>query len=174
MTLRVLVSVDPGTQGSYAIFLDGELDRVARIPSYAVAATSTKKGYTQIKWIDLLAEFVRVIHENQGATFTAVIEEVGSFGIGKKGETTMGMMAVVKLVSVAHTIAGMFIAQGWDVQFVQPRVWKQFHGLKGSDKDLSRAKAKELYPWLELNTKVSADLAEAVLIGVYGCDRYGP
>lgn len=169
MTLRVLVSVDPGTQGSYAIFMDGELDRVTRIPTVRRIPTKERKGGTDIVLVDLLKDFRHIMQQHPGAHFQAVVEQVGVQAMGRTGT-----LSVAKLAGIAYAIHAMLFTLGFKVDWVQPRVWKQFHGLKGSDKDLSRAKAKELYPWLELNTKVSADLAEAVLIGVYGCDRYGP
>lgn len=168
MTFRVMIGIDPGTTGSYAIFYDGELDKVARLPMYNRPATKTRKGGRELQMMDLLSEFTRIICQNQGATFTAVIEQVGVNAMGP-----VGMTSLAKLVAIAHAIEGMLFAKGIGIEWVQPKLWKQFHGLKGSDKQHSIDKAKSMYPWLELNTKVSADLAEAVLIGAYGVHRYG-
>ncbi len=174
MTLRVLLSIDPGVTGASAIFKDGELDRVTRLPVLKTLKTARSKQRERQKTEsvfqvhDFIDQVRQTMRDNQGAYFTAVIERVGTNAIGQAG-----LISICKLVSIAHAMEGVLLALGWDVVWVQPAVWKRHMGLLGQDKQASRAKASELYPWLKLETKVSADLAEAVLIGVYGCERYG-
>lgn len=168
MTLRYLMAVDPGVSGAYATFDDWLLEKVARLPVIKVAATKGVKGHSVFQTKEFVEQVRELMIQNKGAHFTALIEKVGTNAMGKAG-----MISIAKLVAIAHTIEGILITLGWEVIWVPPVTWKYFHGLKGADKDASRKKAKELFPWLKLDTKASCDLAEAVLIGAYGLKKYG-
>lgn len=174
MTLRVVAGFDPGVSGAYSVFQDGSLATVTRLPviTYPAVKSSTgklvTKGYSVFQVHDFIDQIRKLMRENGGAHFTAVIEKVGTNAMGDAG-----MISIAKLVAIAHSIDGVLLALGWDVVWVPPTVWKRHHGLLRKDKDASRFKAKDKFPWLKLETKASADLAEAVLIGDYGVSRYG-
>lgn len=174
MTLRYLIAVDPGVSGAYATFADGQLEKVVRLPvnKYPAVKSSTGKVVTKAKSVFQVHDFIdqmrALMLANRGASFTAVMEQVGTNAMGDAG-----MISIAKLVAIAHAMEGVLLALGWDLVWVPPTTWKRHHGLLKQDKDASRAKAKAMFPWLKLETKASADLAEAALIGAYGVHRYG-
>lgn len=61
------------------------------------------------------------------------------------------------------------------ITFVTPQTWKKFHGLKGSDKEQSRARAVQRFPEAAslLTRKLDHGRAEAMLIAAYGAAVIG-
>jgi crossover junction endodeoxyribonuclease RuvC len=59
---------------------------------------------------------------------------------------------------------------GVPVHYITPQRWKKYHGLKGSDKEQSRAKALQLAPELSsvLERKKDHGRAEAALLAMFG------
>jgi crossover junction endodeoxyribonuclease RuvC len=58
---------------------------------------------------------------------------------------------------------------------VTPAVWKKHHCLSGSDKERSRIRAIEMFPYAagQLTRKKDHARAEAMLIAKYGADKLG-
>ncbi len=73
MTLRVLLSIDPGVTGASAIFKDGELDRVTRLPVLKTLKTTRSKQRERQKTESVFQvhEFIdqvrQTMRDNQGA-----------------------------------------------------------------------------------------------------------
>lgn len=173
MGFRVMVGIDPGTTGALALFVDGALQHVGRLPMVKRKATATRKGGTELDTLALVDRLRTILRDHVGLTHTAVIEEVGTFTPAAKGKAGSNAVTTAKLAGIAGEIRGVLVTLGFTVRQVRPRAWKAHHGLAGSDKAQAIVQAKRRHPWLVLETKASADLAEAVLIGEYGVATYG-
>lgn len=152
MPLRVLFAIDPGANGALAIFHNGELRRVTRLPKGG-------KGLDVERFGMMLRDELR---ETAGADVAAVLEDVRALpevaGRKRGGATTGEFMRTV------GKIEGVLACLRIRTTLVYSQKWKRHHGLD-SDKDKSRALASRCWPWLDVSTKNSADLAEAALIG---------
>lgn len=168
MAYRLLLGIDPGTTGALSIYVDGELKHVGRLPMVKRKATKTRKGGTDLDTPALVNWLRGLTRQYVGLTHTAVIEEVGTFTPAGKGKAGSNAVTTAKLAGIAGEVRGVLHALGFAVQLVRPRAWKAHHGLSGADKGQAIALAKQAHPWLILDTRASADLAEAVLIGSYG------
>lgn len=168
MGFRLMLGIDPGTTGALAVFVDGELRHVGRLPVIKRKATATCKGGTDLDTAAFAQCIRTLLRDHVGLTHTAVIEEVGEQAVGR-----CGAISLAKLARIAALVEATLVTLGFTVHRVPPRVWKEHHGLKGADKVPALALAKRRYPWLVLETKASADLAEAVLIGEYGVAKHG-
>lgn len=173
MGFRLMLGIDPGTTGALAVFVDGELRHVGRLPVIKRKATATRKGGTELD-TPALADWLRqIVRDHVGLTHTAVLEDVGGFTPAASGKAGANAVTTAKLARIAGKIEGVLVTLGFTVHTIAPRLWKAHHGLKGADKVPALALAKRRYPWLVLETKASADLAEAVLIGEYGVAKHG-
>lgn len=155
MALRVLFAIDPGANGAVAVFHDGELRRVFRIP----------KGEGGICTVKLAATLRDELREAEGAAFAAVLEHAPPMP-AKRGEKR-GAATAGTFMRTIGKVEGILGALRIPVRLTYPQPWKKHHGLIGQDKDASRAVARRMWPWLDLETKNSADLAEAALIGAW-------
>ena len=173
MGFRVMVGIDPGTTGALAVYVDGELQHVARLPTIKRPATRQRKGGTELDTGALVATLRTIRRDYVGLTHSAIVEQVGGFTPESKGKAGANAVTTAKLAGIAGEIRGALVALGFTVHQVLPRVWKAHHGLKGADKVQAIALAKRRHPWLVLENKSSADLAEAVLIGAYGVATHG-
>jgi len=180
MALRVHYGIDPGKLGAWSIFIDGELNRVARLPIITTPPKRTKsgritaKGKFELNMPSLLEELRASMGENVGAAFSATIERVGENAMPQREgqEVSGGLMSMAKLAGMAGELRGILASLGVPFERVQPAVWKKHFGI-GKDKDESRILAMKLWPWLDLKFKNQADLAEAALVGAYGLLKSG-
>jgi len=78
-----------------------------------------------------------------------------------------GVSSTFKFGMGCGIIHGVCGALKLPMTLVAPGKWKAFHGLKGSDKELSRQLAIRKWPFFNssLDLKKNADRAEALLIG---------
>lgn len=180
MALRVHYGVDPGKMGAWSIFIDGELNRVVRLPIITTAAKRTKTGkiIAKSKFELDMSAFIQSLRLSvilyEGAAFSATIERVGENAMPQREgqEVSGGLMSMAKLAGMAGEIRGILATLGIPFECVQPAVWKRHFGL-GKDKDDSRLLAQKLWPWLDLKYKNQTDLAEAALVGAYGLLKSG-
>lgn len=141
----IFAAIDPGAvHAAFAIFEDGTPRFVDDIP--------TVNGMLDAAALanDLVDRSVtHVVVENVHAMPKQGVSSTFKFGMG---------------VGIIHGVAG---ALRLPLTLVTPSQWKGCHGLKGSDKEVSRALAIRRWPELNhhLNRKKDADRAEALLIG---------
>lgn len=146
----LILGIDPGLSGAYAIVDGGKLVHVADLPTMGEGAR---------RMIDsgALADALKPM------TFDlAVIEQVGAMpGQGVSSMFRFGH-AVGQAVGVVHTL-------GIPLKWASPGTWKRAMGL-GSDKERARALAIETFPSLRARFARKADhgRAEAALIALWG------
>tara|TARA_Y100000310_G_scaffold37447_1_gene35160 strand:+ start:1080 stop:1532 length:453 start_codon:yes stop_codon:yes gene_type:complete len=95
----------------------------------------------------------------------AVIEDVHAM-------PKQGVSSTFKFGKSFGEAIGVLVAWGIPLDYVRPQVWKKMFGLVRKDKDDSRRKARELWPYMDEKLKRKKDdgRAEALLIAEY-CRR---
>ena len=147
----ILVGVDPGAKGAWAVLDDGQPTHVADIPTRG-------KGIDPVAWFDDL-KWV--------GPDLIVIEHVGP--MPKQG--VVSVFGFGRTVGQIHTVAELVA----EVDVMTPQVWKRQHMMartkgesKTETKNRSRELALALFPMFadHLRLKKHADRAEALLIGL--------
>lgn len=150
----MLLSIDPGNHGAYALFADKQLVAVDDIPNVNGKINP-----------QLLAEQLSI---HAGDIQFAVIEKVGAM-------PGQGVTSMFNFGAAVGQIKGILAAFSIPYTEVAPRAWKASFGLISATKDASRAKALELFPGFapQLQRKKDVDRAEAILIGLHYLQKGG-
>lgn len=151
----MMVGIDCGITGALAVIDNGEILEVYDMPTRTVEVSNKTKqeinGYE-------LARIIRSIP--YGANIN--LEKVAA--MSKQGVTSMfGFGASFGM------IRGVLESLGKSYSLITPQVWKKHFGLIGTEKDVARLKAIELFPMASLYFKRKRDggRADAALIGLY-------
>lgn len=146
----LILGIDPGLSGAFAILDDGKLTHVADLPTMG-------EGASRMLDSGALADALKPL------TFDlAVIERVGAMpGQGVSSMFRFGQ-AVGQAVGVIHTL-------GIPLKWASPGAWKRAMGLS-SDKERARALAIETFPSLraQFARKKDHGRAEAALMALWG------
>jgi hypothetical protein len=168
MTHRILIGIDPGLTGALAVLHDGGT------PVFFDMPLMRKRVKGKQVNAGMLAVLLRGIRgRNPGASFLAVVEEVGTH----KGEGPVGAMSFGRTVGV---IDGVLATLDVPAITVTPQIWKKSLNLmrkrgessrdtKSERKDEARALALKLYPECsyELALKKHGGRADALLIATW-------
>lgn len=157
----MIVAIDPGIDGAIAT-----LDQHAKesISVYDMPSSSKDSGKGRQLAVPHLVSLIRY-----WASTVCVVERVGPM-------PKQGVSSVFSFGRTVGAIEGVVVALGWPIVYVNPRAWKKHHGLEGKDKDASRTRALQLYPYLApvLSRKKDVDRAEAVLMARWYLDTRTP
>lgn len=155
MTRQLVVGIDPGLSGALAV-LDG--DTVLALEDLPTVVFSDARVKRRIDGAGL----ARLLKPFADEVFMAIVEKVAA----RPGEAPSGAFSFGYSSGV---IAGVLGALNIPTTTVQPAVWKKALCL-GSDKDLSRSRALELFPSQagKLARKKDHDRAEALLLAEWG------
>lgn len=150
---KLIAGIDPGLHGAVAIVAGGEVILLADLPTVQFSSARIKHRVDGAGLAALLQPF---------KVDMAIVEKVAA----RPGEAASGAFSFGYTSGV---IAGVLGALRVPVTTVQPAVWKKALGL-GQDKDLSRARALELFPGVadRLVRKKDHDRAEALLLAEWG------
>jgi crossover junction endodeoxyribonuclease RuvC len=150
----IVLGVDPGLSGGIAILEDQTIHLLADMPIHRVGHGKATRPELDMHGLCALLARHRVEH--------VVIEQVGA----RPGQGTVSMF---RFGYAAGALYGAATALGLPVSFAQPKAWQRFCGI-GPHPDEARRRASQLYPAAasQLNRKVDANKADALLIGRYG------
>lgn len=150
----MIIGIDPGLHGAIAVIDGGRVLLLEDIPVVQFSAGRTKYRVEPVQLAEMLREY-------SGASL-AVVEQVSS----RPGE---GVSSAFSFGYTSGVILGVLGALKIPVKRPSPSVWKKAMKL-GPDKDLSRARAIELFTSVsaQLALKKHHDRAEALLMAVWG------
>ncbi len=155
----MIIGIDPGITGAIA-FIDEYKVIVADIPVMAKG-----KGKSRIKNQVNAAGLSNLIESTvykEGSTKYAIVylERVSSM-------PGQGVASMFSMGDSFGCIRGVCAGMGLRVEIITPKTWKSYYKL-GSNKEVCRAKAIELFPLIDLHRKKDHNKAEALLIAEYG------
>ena len=154
----IVLGVDPGIHGGLAIVsiineaAEPFLTDVCDIPVAGVAAKERVDAIELRNWVEA--------HKPQHA----FIERAQAM-------PKQGISSAYKYGRSVGCIEGVIAACEIPLTIIEPSAWKKFSGLRGSDKELSRQRALQLFPDAHgfIARKKDHGRAEAALIALYGC-----
>ena len=159
----LIIGVDPGISGSICFLLDGKILEVLDMPTMAEG----KKNKKQINGSQIFNEISRVINKIQNQEVRVVIEQVSAM-------PGQGVTSMFNFGQSFGILKGICSAMKLPMYFVRPAKWKKYFNLINSQKDASRTKAIEIFPYFsqELSKKKDANKADAILIASFYNETY--
>ncbi len=159
----LIIGIDPGISGSICFFQDGEIKDVVEMPTMIEG----KKNKKQVNASQIFNEISEKIKNIDKKNIKVVIEHV----------TAMPGQGVTSMFNFGQSfgiLKGICSAMQLSVYFVRPAKWKKYFNLINSEKDASRTRAIEIFPYYSLNLsrKKDSNKADAILIASYFFETY--
>ena len=154
----LIIGIDPGISGSLCFFEDGKIIDVIEMPVMAEG----KKNKRQINGPQTYNEILKRINKFQKKDIIVVIEQVSAM-------PGQGVTSMFNFGQSFGVLKGICSAMQLSMFFIRPAKWKKYFGLIKSQKDASRTKVIEIFPYIssELSRKKDSNKADAVLIASF-------
>ena len=158
----LVIGIDPGISGSICFFEDGKILEVIEMP----VMTEGKKNKKQVNGAQIYNEFLKRIN-NKGNQIRVVIEQVSAM-------PGQGVTSMFNFGQSYGILKGICSAMQLPMFFVRPAKWKKYFNLINSEKDASRTRAIEIFPYFssQLSKKKDANKADAILIASFYYETY--
>jgi len=159
----LIIGIDPGISGSICFFKDGKILDVVEMPTM----TEGKKNKKQVNGSQIFNEISKRIRKDSNQDIRVVIEQVSAM-------PGQGVTSMFNFGQSFGTLKGICSAMQLPMYFVRPAKWKKYFGLINSEKDASRTKAIETFPYFssELSKKKDSNKADAILIASFYHETY--
>ena len=159
----LIIGIDPGISGSICFFQDGVIKDVVDMPTM----TEGKKNKKQVNGSQIFNEISEKIKNIDKKNIKVVIEHV----------TAMPGQGVTSMFNFGQSfgiLKGICSAMQLSVYFVRPAKWKKYFNLINSEKDASRTRAIEIFPYYSshLSRKKDSNKADAILIASFFFETY--
>jgi len=152
---EVIVGIDPGVSGAICILRNGKVTMTCDMP-IMVDGTKSKRQVNAAELANIL------INEKIGEQDKIILESVSAM----PGQGVTGMFSFGQSFGV---IKGVCAALKLPLHLVRPVKWKKHFNLLNSEKDASRTKVIEMYPYIssQVSKKKDSNKADAILIAKY-------
>ena len=158
----LIIGIDPGISGSICFFKDGRILEVIEMP----VMTEGKKNKKQVNGAQIYNEFLKRINKNEDE-IRVVIEQVSAM-------PGQGVTSMFNFGQSYGILKGICSAMQLPMFFVRPAKWKKYFNLINSQKDASRTRAIEIFPYFssQLSKKKDNNKADAILIASFFFETY--
>ena len=158
----LIIGIDPGISGSICFFEDGKIIEVIEMP----VMTEGKKNKKQVNGAQIYNEFLKRIN-NKDDDIRVVIEQVSAM-------PGQGVTSMFNFGQSYGILKGICSAMQLPMFFVRPAKWKKYFNLINSQKDASRTRAIEIFPYFstQLSKKKDSNKADAILIASFYYETY--
>ena len=159
----LIIGIDPGISGSICFFEDGKIIDVIEMPTM----TEGKKNKKQVNGAQIYNEILKRIEKKEKHNIRIIIEQVSAMpGLGVTSMFNFGQSFGI--------LKGICSAMQLPMFFVRPAKWKKYFGLINSEKDASRTRAIEMFPYFSshLSKKKDSNKADAILIASFYYETY--
>jgi len=159
----LIIGIDPGITGSICFFKDGKIIDVVEMPNMAEG----KKNKRQVNGAQIYNEITSRIKNIEKKDIKVVIEQVSAM-------PGQGVNSMFNFGQSFGVLKGMCSAMQLPMYFVRPAKWKKYFNLIKSEKDASRTKAIEVFPYIstQLSRKKDSNKADAILIASFFYETY--
>ncbi len=159
----LIIGIDPGITGSICFFEDGKIADVVEMPNMAEG----KKNKRQVNGAQIYHEIYKRIKNLEKKDIKVVIEQVAAM-------PGQGVTSMFNFGQSFGILKGICSAMQLPVYFVRPAKWKKYFGLINSQKDASRTKAIEIFPYIseKLSKKKDSNKADAILLASFFFETY--
>jgi crossover junction endodeoxyribonuclease RuvC len=159
----LIIGIDPGISGSICFLNDGKILDVVEMPTM----TEGKKNKRQVNGSQIYNEISKRINKIENQEIRVVIEQVSAM-------PGQGVTSMFNFGQSFGILKGLCSAMQLPVYFVRPAKWKKYFNLINSEKDASRTRAIEIFPYFssQLSKKKDSNKAEAILIASFYYETY--
>ena len=154
----LIIGIDPGLSGAISFFINGSVSEVIEMPVMAEG----KKNKKQINGPQVYNEIQSRIKNYEKKEIFVVIEQVSAM-------PGQGVTSMFNFGQSFGVLKGICSAMQLSMFFIRPAKWKKYFGLIKTEKDASRTKVIEIFPYIssELSRKKDSNKADAVLIASF-------
>ena len=154
----LIIGIDPGITGSLCFFEDGKIIDILEMPNMAEG----KKNKRQVNGSQIYNEIFSRIKGLDKKNIRVVIEQVSAM-------PGQGVTSMFNFGQSFGVLKGICSAMQLPMYFVRPAKWKKYFNLINSEKDASRTKAIEIFPYIseKLSKKKDSNKADAILIASF-------
>ena len=154
----LIIGIDPGISGSISFLDNGKIIEVIEMPTMAEG----KKNKKQVNGSQIYNEILKRTKHIDKKDIRVIIEQVSAM-------PGQGVTSMFNFGQSFGILKGMCSAMQLSMYFVRPAKWKKYFNLINSEKDASRTKAIEIFPYFSSNLakKKDSNKADAILIASY-------
>jgi len=159
----LIIGIDPGISGSICFFQDGKIVDVVEMPTM----TEGKKNKKQVNGSQIFNEISEKIKKLDKKEIKVVIEQVSAM-------PGQGVTSMFNFGQSYGILKGICSSMQLPMYFVRPAKWKKYFNLINSEKDASRTRAIEVFPYFsgQLSRKKDSNKADAILIASFYYETY--
>ena len=159
----LVIGIDPGISGSICFLNDGEILDVIEMPTM----TDGKKNKKQVNGSQIFNEISKRINNIDIKEVRVVIEQVSAM-------PGQGVTSMFNFGQTFGILKGICSAMQLSMYFVRPAKWKKYFNLINSEKDASRTRVIEIFPYIssQLSKKKDSNKADAILIASFYYETY--
>ena len=159
----LIIGIDPGISGSICFFQDGVINDVVEMPTM----TEGKKNKKQVNGSQIFNEIKERVKKIDNRDIKVVIEQVSAM-------PGQGVTSMFNFGQSFGILKGICSAMHLPVYYVRPAKWKKYFNLINSEKDASRTRAIEIFPYFSANLSKKKDInkADAILIASFFFETY--
>ena len=159
----LIIGIDPGITGSICFFQDGKIIDVIEMPNMPEG----KKNKKQVNGAQIYYEISSRIQDIKKEDIKVIIEQVSAM-------PGQGVTSMFNFGQSFGILKGICSAMQLPMYFVRPTKWKKYFNLINSEKDASRTKAIEIFPYFSghLSRKKDSNKADAILIASFYYETY--
>ena len=160
----LIIGIDPGISGSICFLDNGKILDVIEMP----IMTDGKKNKKQVNGSQVYNEVTKRIKQFEKNQIRVVIEQVSAM-------PGQGVTSMFNFGQSFGILKGICTAMQLPMYFVRPTKWKKYFNLLNSEKDASRTRAIEIFPYFSSNLakKKDSNKADAILIASYYYETFG-
>ncbi len=159
----LIIGIDPGISGSICFLDNGKILDVIEMP----IMTDGKKNKKQVNGSQVYNEIIKRIKQFEKNQIRVVIEHVSAM-------PGQGVTSMFNFGQSFGILKGICTAMQLPMYFVRPTKWKKYFNLLNSEKDASRTRAIEIFPYFssQLSRKKDSNKADAILIASFYHETY--
>ena len=159
----LIIGMDPGISGAICFFENGEVKEIIDMPNMA----DGKKNKRQINGPQVYNEISSRIKNIPKKEIVVVIEQVSAM-------PGQGVTSMFNFGQSFGVLKGICSAMQLSMYFIRPVKWKKYFGLIKTEKDASRTKVIEIFPYIssQLSKKKDSNKADAILISSFFHNTY--
>jgi crossover junction endodeoxyribonuclease RuvC len=159
----LIIGIDPGISGSICFFNEGKIIDVVEMPTMIEG----KKNKKQVNGAQIFNEISAKIKELEKKDIKIVIEQVSAM-------PGQGVTSMFNFGQSYGILKGICSAMQLPMYIVRPAKWKKYFNLINSEKDASRTRAIEIFPYFssQLSRKKDSNKADAILLASFYYETY--
>ena len=159
----LIIGIDPGISGSICFLEEGRILDVIDMPTMIEG----KKNKKQVNGSQIYNEFLKIINKANNQNVRVVVEQVSAM-------PGQGVTSMFNFGQSFGILKGICSAMQLPIYFVRPAKWKKYFNLINTEKDASRTRAIEIFPYFSsnLSKKKDANKADAILIASFYYETY--